>query len=185
MLSREEAWEKVNELIDSPNLIKHCLAVEAGMAAYANYFGVSGEEREKWQVAGLLHDADYDRYPDKHPKVILEWLDEQKVSKDLVNAVASHGFDFEIQPKTLMAKVLRAVDELTGLIVAVALVRESKKIADVKVKSVFKKWKDKGFAAGVNREDIEQGAKEIEVDLKDHISIVLQAMQGIADQLGL
>ena len=185
MLDREEAWKKVNELIDNPNLIKHCLAVEAAMSAYADYFKVSGEEKEKWQVAGLLHDADYDKYPDQHPQVILEWLEKQRADRDLVNAVASHGCDFAIQPKTLMAKVLRAVDELTGLIVAVALVRESKKLADVKVESVQKKWKNKGFAAGVNREDIEQGAKEIGVDLQEHISIVLQAMQGIADQLGL
>jgi putative nucleotidyltransferase with HDIG domain len=185
MLSREEAWKKINELINNPNLIKHCLAVEAGMAAYADYFKVSGEEKEKWQVAGLLHDADYEKYPDKHPKVILEWLEEKGVGEDLINAVASHGFGFDVEPKTLMAKVLRAVDELTGLIVAVALVRESKKIADVRVKSVLRKWKDKSFAAGVKREDIERGAEDIGVDLQEHIAIVLQAMQGISDQLGL
>ncbi len=185
MISRKKALEKLDELIKNPNLKKHCLAVEAAMLEYADYFGVDDEkEREKWAVAGLLHDADWEKYPDQHPNIITNYLIEQKAPEDLVNAVAAHGFEFGVQPKTLMAKVLRAVDELTGLIIAVALVKGGR-LENVSVKSVLKKWKDKRFAAGVKREDIEKGAKEIGVELEKHIQIVLQALQKISSDLGL
>ena len=155
------------------------------MGTYADYFKVSKDEKEQWMLAGLLHDADWEKYPDQHPQVIIKWLQEQKASDDFVNAIASHGFDFNIEAKTLMAKTLRAVDELTGLIVAVALVRESKRLSDVTVESILKKWKTTGFAKGVNRSDIERGAKEIDIPLNEHINKVLTAMQAIAPQLGL
>jgi putative nucleotidyltransferase with HDIG domain len=185
MITREQAWQKLNGLMSNQNLIKHCLAVEAAMLAYADYFRIENTEKEKWAVAGLLHDADYEKHPDQHPQIIIEWLKEQGADEDLLNAVAAHGFEFRVEPKALMAKTLRAVDELTGLVVAVALVRPSKKLSEVTVEAVLRKWKDKAFARGVKREDIERGAAEIQVPLEKHIKIVLTAMQGISDQLGL
>lgn len=185
MISRKQAWQKVNELIENPNLLKHCLAVEAAMLAYADYFNIPEEEREKWAIAGLIHDADWKKYPQKHPNVVIGWLKKNNADDDLINAVAAHGFEFGIEPGTLMAKTLRAVDELTGFIVAVALVRRSKKLSDVSVESVLKKWNVSGFARGVKREDIERGAAEINVLLEKHIEIVLKAMQKISKQLGL
>lgn len=155
------------------------------MRMYADRFGVDENEKEKWAMAGLLHDADYEKFPQKHPQVILKWLGEQGAEGELINAVAAHGFAFGVEAKTLMAKTLRAVDELTGLIVAVALVRPSKKLADVTVESVLKKWNDKAFARGVKREDIERGAADINISLEKHIGIVLTAMQKISGQLGL
>ena len=185
MLTREQAYKKLQEMIQNKNLIKHCLAVESAMLAYADYFNVKDKkEREKWAIAGLIHDADWEKYPDKHPQVIVEWLKEQGAPEDLVNAVASHGFEFGVEPKTLMAKVLRAVDELTGLIVAVALVK-GRNLDNVSVKSVLKKWKDNRFAGGVKRENIEKGAEEIGVPLEKHIKIVLEGMKKIKTDLGL
>lgn len=185
MITRSQAWQEVNELIENQNLVKHCLAVEAAMRAYADHFQVPEAERQNWAVAGLIHDADWEKYPDQHPNMIIEWLKENGADPSVVNAVASHGFEFDVEPQTLMAKTLRAVDELTGLIVAVTLVRESKKLADVTVESVRKKWGTTGFAKGVKREDIERGAVEIGVELDDHIATVLKAMQETADELGL
>ncbi len=185
MITREVAFQKVDELISNPNLIKHCLAVEAAMNAYADYFKVSTAEKEEWAIAGLLHDADWERFPTEHPQIITQWLQEQNENEDLQNAIAAHGFNFNVEAKTLMAKTLRAVDELTGLVVAVTLVRASKKLADVDVESVLKKWHVAGFAKGVNRDDIEKGAAEIGVPLTEHIQIVLKAMQDISGDLGL
>ncbi|MBU1110193.1 HAD family hydrolase [Patescibacteria group bacterium] len=184
-MTKPQALNKLSELMKSGNLIKHCLAVEAAMCAYAEYFDISNDEQQKWAIAGLLHDADYEKFPQEHPQVIIQWLREQNANKELINAVAAHGFCFNIAAETLMAKTLRAVDELTGLIVAVALVRPNKKLSEVSVESVLNKWNSTSFAAGVNRDDIERGAKEINVPLKEHISIVLEAMQGISDKLGL
>lgn len=183
-VSYQQAKKQLYEMIDNPNLIKHCLAVEAAMRFYADYFQVDEAEKEKWAIAGLLHDADWEKYPDRHPKVIVKWLEEQGADKMIVNAVAAHGFEFEVKPQSLMAKVLRAVDELTGLIVAVALVK-GRKLSNVRVESVMKKMKDKAFARGVNREDIKRGAQEIEIELKEHVKNVLTALQRIADELGL
>ena len=185
MLNREQAWQKLNELISNQNLVKHCLAVEAAMLTYADHFSVPKAESEKWAVAGLIHDADWEKHPDQHPEVVMAWLEEQDANPAIINAVAAHGFEFSTQPETLMARTLRAVDELTGLIVAVALVRESKKLADVTVESIRKKWGSTGFAKGVKREDIERGADEIGVELNQHIAIVLKAMQNASDALGL
>jgi putative nucleotidyltransferase with HDIG domain len=172
MLTREQALTKLQEMVENKNLIKHCLAVEAAMREYADYLGVTDADKESWEIAGLLHDADWERYPEKHPQVIVQCLDEIGVSPEIINAIEAHGFEFEVEPQTLMAKTLRAVDELTGLIVAVALVRESKKLEEVTVESIKKKWDQKGFAKGVKREDIEQGAKDIGVGLDEHVQIV-------------
>lgn len=184
-MDRQDAWELVNEFTENPNLVKHMLAVEAAMRAYARYFG---EDEELWGTVGLLHDFDYERHQtlDKHPLLGSHILRERGWPETIIRAILSHGIHEGAPPReSLMEKALYAVDELTGLITAVALVRPSKDIRDVKIKSVRKKWKDRRFAAGVNREDIEQGAMELGVDLWEHVGIVLGAMQGIAHELGL
>ena len=184
MLSRQQAWEKLNELVKNRNLIKHCLCAEAAMVFYAKKQNLPPEEQEQWGVAGLLHDADWEKYPDKHPNVIIKWLTETNQSEELINAIASHGFLFGVEPKTRMATTLRAVDELTGLIVAVALVK-GKQLSNVTADSVRKKWKDKTFARGVNRQDIERGAAELGIPLEEHIQTVLTSLQNISRELGL
>jgi putative nucleotidyltransferase with HDIG domain len=185
--TRDEAWELLTEYTQNPNLIKHALAVEAAMRAYARRFG---EDEEKWGIVGLLHDFDYERYPNPeeggHPFKGAEILREKGYDEELIRAIQAHAPYFtHVTPETPMEKAIYAVDELTGLITAVALVRPSKDIRDVKVKSVKKKWKDKSFARGARREDMEEGAKLLGVDLSTHIAIVLEAMQGIAEALGL
>ncbi len=185
--TRAEAWELLNEYTKSPSLINHALAVEAGMRAYAQRFG---EDEEKWGVVGLIHDFEYEKYPDLgpggHPFKGAEILREKGWPDELIRGVQAHApYLTDTTPETNMEKAIYAVDELTGLIVAVALVRPSKSLLDVKVKSVKKKWKDKGFAAGVNRQDVEEGAEMLGVELPEHIGIVLAAMQGIAEELGL
>ena len=184
MITRNQIDQKVRELIKNKNLYKHCLAVETAMRAYARHFGIPENEHEKWGIVGLVHDADWEAFPDKHPTVITAWLEEVNAPEDVVNAVAAHGFNFGIPAKTLMAKTIRAVDELTGLIVAVSLVKGGK-ITDVTPESVLKKWNVTGFARGVNREDIDRGAEAIGINRFDHVRIVLKAMQGITRELEL
>lgn len=183
-VTREAAWELLTEHTTSESLLKHALAVEAGMRAYARHFG---EDEEYWAATALVHDHDYEQTPnaESHPMVGIKNLEERGWPQDIIEAVKGHAIYLNVPRETPMAKSLFAVDELTGLISAVALVRPSKNIADVKLKSVKKKWKDKAFAAGVNRQDIELGAAELDIDLWEHVSIVLEAMQGIADVLGL
>jgi putative nucleotidyltransferase with HDIG domain len=183
-MNREQAWALLTEHTKSENLIKHALAVEAAMRAYARKFS---EDEEKWAITGLIHDFDYEQHPtaEEHPAWGAKLLEELGWPEDIVYAVRAHGDHLGLPRKSLMDKALYAVDELTGLIVAVALVRPSKSIMDVKIKSIKKKWKDKAFARGVSREAIEQGAADLGVDLNEHIAIVLSAMQSIADELGL
>ena len=185
--TREEAWNVLNAYTKNPNLIKHALAVEAGMRAYARRFG---EDEEKWAVVGLIHDFEYEKYPDLgpggHPFKGAEIMREMDWDEALIRAVAAHAPDLTgTTLDTQMEKAIFAVDELTGLITATALVRPSKSILDVKVRSVKKKWKDKSFAAGVKREDVERGAELLGVELSEHIGVVLEAMKGIAAELGL
>jgi putative nucleotidyltransferase with HDIG domain len=184
--TREDAWQLVTEFTQSRSLINHMLAVEAGMRAYARRFG---EDEELWGVVGLIHDFDYEQNPDLtvegHPVTGSKILRERGWPEEIIHAVLSHAEYTGVPRETRMEKALWAVDDLTGLIVAVALVRPSKSIYDVKVKSVRKKWKDKAFAAGVNRQDVEEAAAELDIDLWEHVGVVLEAMQGIADQLGL
>jgi putative nucleotidyltransferase with HDIG domain len=163
------------------------LAVEAAMRAYARKYG---EDEELWGVVGLIHDFDYEQNPDLtvegHPLVGAKILRERGWPEEIIRAVLSHASEYTGVPReTLMEKALYAVDDLTGLLVAVALVRPSKNILDVKLKSVRKKWKDKAFAAAVNRQEIEHAADDLDVDLQEHIQIVLEAMKGIAPELGL
>lgn len=185
--NRDDAWKLVTEWTQSVNLRKHMLAVEAGMRAYARRFE---EDEEKWRTVGVLHDFDYERYPDVavegHPVVGSKVLREQGWPEEIIRAILSHATEItSVERQSLLEKALYAVDELTGLITAVALVRPSKNIADVKLKSIRKKWKDKAFAAGVHRDEIEQAAEDLGVPLTEHIGIVLAAMQDIAADLGL
>jgi len=186
-MNRAEAWNLVCEYTESPQLRRHMLAVEAAMRGYARYFG---EDEAKWGLVGLLHDFDYERYPDVaedgHPNTGAPILRERGVDEEIVRAILSHATEVTgVERQSKMEYTLYAVDELTGLIIAVALVRPSKDIRDVKVKSVRKKWKARAFAPGVNREEIEVGAAALDVDLNEHIQIVLQAMQEKASELGL
>lgn len=185
-ISREEALVLLKEYTKNENLIKHALAVEAAMRAYAKKFR-KDEDEEKWGIVGLLHDFDYERYPHApdHPLMGAQILAERDYPEDMIYAIKAHADYTGLERKSLLDKALYAVDELTGLIVAVALVRPSKKLSEVTVGSVKKKWKDKAFAKGVNREDIEKGAQELGVTLDEHIDLVLKAMQSIADKLGL
>ena len=180
-INRAEAWALIQEYGSSENHIRHMLAVEAAMRAYARYFG---EDEELWAAIGLVHDFDYDRFPDEHPYAGARILREKGYSDEIVNAVLSHG-DTGVPRDTRLAKALYAVDELTGLLVAVTLVRPSRDIREVELKSVRKKWKDKAFAAAVDRAAIERGAAELGIPLDEHIGIVLAAMQTIASELGL
>ncbi len=183
-MTRDEAYQLLTEYTKKENLIKHALAVEAAMRAYARKFG---EDEEAWGVVGLLHDFDYEMYPslEDHPFKGAEILRQKGFPEEWVEAILGHAEHTGVPRKTLMAKTLFAVDELCGFITAVALVRPDKKLESVKVKSVKKKLKDKAFARQVSREDIRKGAEELGVDLDEHIAFVLEAMKGIAPKLGL
>lgn len=186
-MNREEAWAIVTEYTAGDSLRKHMLSVEVAMRAYAPRFN---GDVERWGVVGLLHDFDYERYPDVavegHPVVGSRLLRERGVSEEIIRAILSHATEVTgVERETDMEKTLYAVDELTGLITATALVRPSKNIADVTVSSVKKKWKDKAFAAAVDRAEIEHAAADLGVPLDEHIGVVLQAMQSIAPALSL
>lgn len=186
-MNRQTAWDLVCEYTESPHLRRHMLAVEAAMRGYARHFGA---DEEKWGLVGLLHDFDYERWSDVsqngHPNTGTPILRERGVDEETVRAILSHATEVTgVERESKMEKTLYAVDELTGLIAAVALVRPSKDIRDVELKSVKKKWKTKAFAPGVNREEIEAGAADLGVELDEHIQIVLKSMQAAASELGL
>ncbi|MEN9508479.1 MAG: hypothetical protein RLZZ621_1042 [Gemmatimonadota bacterium] len=187
--TRADALALVHAWTASESLRKHMLAVECAMRAYAPRFG--GDE-EAWGVAGLIHDFDYERYPNdaqapdaEHPAEGVRHLRTLGWPSDICDAVLGHAHYTGVARETTMAKALFAVDELTGLITACALVKPSKAVADVDVAGVRKKMKDKAFARGVNRDDIIQGAADLGVPLDEHIAVVLQAMQAAAERLGL
>ncbi len=185
MLSRAEALAIVHEFVQSPSLRRHMYAVEAAMRFYARRFG---EDEETWGLTGLLHDFDWEIHPnlDEHPIKGAEILRARGVPEEIVRAILTHAPERTgLWPQTRMEKALRACDEITGLITAVALVRPSKSLYDLKVKSVKKKWKDKAFAAGVNRAEIEEAVADFGVDLWEHVANVIEAMRGIAPALGL
>lgn len=183
-MNRDEAFVIVNQYVKNPNLVKHMLAVEAAMRFYARKFG---EDEEKWAVAGLLHDFDWEIHPTmaEHPLAGEPILREHGVPDDIIRAVLSHADHTGIQRETLMEKTLYACDELTGLITAVALVRPSRALYDLKPKSVKKKWKDHSFAAGANREEMERGAEELGIELWEHVGNVITAMNAVAADLDL
>jgi putative nucleotidyltransferase with HDIG domain len=184
-MDRTLAWEIVCEFVKSDSLRKHMLAVECAMRAYARHYG---EDEESWGLVGLLHDFDWEVHPtlEQHPMDGAPILRERGLSEEDIRTILSHGPLAAHDRITLRDKALFAVDELTGLITAAALVRPSKNVRDVEVQSIRKKWKDKAFARGVNREDVENGAASLEVDLWTfHVPLVLKAMQDQATALGL
>jgi len=187
--TREDAWKLVNEHTANQNLVRHMLAVEAAMRAYARHYG---EDEELWGIVGLVHDFDYEANPDLsvegHPVVGARQLQEWGWPAEIVRAVLAHAGEYTgVQPESAMEKALVAVDEMTGFLVAVALVRPSGDIRDItKIQSVKKKWKDRAFAAAVNREEIQRACQALGVDLwTEHVPLVLNAMQEQAAALGL
>jgi len=187
--SREDALALLHEFTPSESLRKHMLSVEAAMRAYAAEFG---EEVERWGLAGLMHDFDYERWPNaahspdaEHPAEGVRLLREKGYPEDVLQAILGHATYCGVARETRMAKALFAVDELTGLITATALVKPSRSVHDVDARSVLKKMKDKGFARGVNREDVLNGAADLGVELEGHIQFVINAMRAQAPALGL
>jgi putative nucleotidyltransferase with HDIG domain len=182
--SRTEAFQLLKEYNQSESLIKHALAVEGVMRYMARK---RGENEDMWGIVGLVHDLDYEKYPEQHCRKTEEILRQRGWPEDLIRAVISHGWGIctEVKPETEMEKVLYAIDELTGLVVTTALVRPSKSVMDMKAKSVKKKWKDKRFAAGVNRDIIENGAKMLDVELNELITDTIMGMREVAADIGL
>lgn len=182
-MNRETAFEIVQEYVSNENLIRHMLAVEAAMRFYAEKLE---QDVELWGNTGLLHDFDWEIHPDlhEHPVEGVPILRERGVPEEIIQAILSHGVDTGVPRTTLIQKGLYACDEITGLIVAAALVRPSRSLDDLKVKSIKKKWKDKRFAAGANRDEIAEAAEDFGVELWEHVGNVLLAMRGIGSELG-
>jgi len=182
--TREDAFRLLTEYNENERLIRHALAVEGVMRHFARK---RGEDEEMWGVIGLIHDLDYERYPDEHCRKSAEILKERGWPEDYIRAVLSHGWGLctDVEPKTVLEKTLYAVDELTGLVAAAALVRPSRSVLDLKAKSVKKKWKDKRFAAGADRAVIEKGAAMLGLELADLITDTIAGMREIAEEIGL
>lgn len=182
--TREEAFDLLQRYNRSESLIRHAFAVEAVMVHFA---GKYNENTEKWGVIGLIHDLDYEMYPDRHCDKTGEILESEGWPREYIRAVLSHGWEIctDVKPETNLEKTLFATDELTGLIASTALVRPSKSILDLKAKSVKKKWKDKSFAAGVDRSIIEKGAAMLEMELSDLIAETIEGMKPVAEKIGL
>ncbi len=182
--NREQAWALLNEYNSNEGLIKHALAVEGVMRHFARKYN---EDEHLWGIVGLVHDLDYERFPDQHCSKTEEILRDRNWPEDIIRAVLSHGWGIctDVEPRTRLEKTLYAVDELTGLITATALVRPSRSVMDMKAKSVKKKWKDKAFAAGVDREIIQKGAVMLGVELSELITDTIMGMRRVADQIDL
>ncbi|MGB9669164.1 MAG: HDIG domain-containing metalloprotein [Anaerolineales bacterium] len=183
-MNRQEALDLVHQYVKNENLIHHMLAVEAAMRFYAEKYG---EDAELWGIVGLLHDFDWEIHPtlEEHPQAGAPILRQHGVPEEIIHAVLSHADHTGIARINRMEKALYACDELTGLITAVALVRPSRSLSDLEVSSVKKKWKDKAFAAGANRQEIEKATQELGIDLWEHVGNVITAMRRIAPELGL
>ena len=183
-LTREEAWELLNEYNKSEALIKHGLTVEGVMRHFA---GLYGEDIEKWGIIGLIHDLDYEMYPQEHCAKSAEIMKEKGIDEDYIHAVCSHGWGIcsDVEPTEKMEKVLYTIDELTGLITAAVLMRPSKSVMDIEVKSVKKKFKTHSFAAGVNREVIEKGCEMLGLPLDEVIKETIEGMRECAEAIGL
>jgi putative nucleotidyltransferase with HDIG domain len=182
--SRDEAWTLLTDWVQSESLRRHCLAVEASMRAYARE---RGEDEELWGVVGLLHDMDYERFPDLdtgHPRMALEELERRDVDPVIVRAIASHADFLGVARESPLEKTLYAVDELSGFVLACAYVRPQG-LEGMTPKSVKKKLKTPAFAAAVNRDEVRAGAEELGVDLDAHIALVIGALQARADELGV
>lgn len=186
MPTYDDAYKLMTSHVKNENLQKHMLSVSIAMRFYARKYG---EDEELWAMTGLLHDSDYEEYPDlhEHTQVAANWLREGGYDERIIYAILAHNdLNLATHPRNdLLSKALYACDEVTGMVTATALVRPNKSIIGLEVSSVRKKMKSKGFAAGVNREDLVKGAAELNVDLDEHIAFVIQAMSSIADTLGL
>ena len=181
-MNRDQALSLLYEFTQTDSLRKHAYAVEAAMRAYAIKYH---ENEDLWGAVGLIHDFDYEKYPDEHPMKGAKILEERGIPEDVRRAILGHADYTGVSRDTLMAKTLYAVDELCGFIIAVTLVRPTKSVSDVSVKSVRKKMKDKRFAAKVNRGEIRKSCEELGVDFDDHVSFVIQSLSPIAPTLGL
>lgn len=184
-MNRDEAYKLVTSWTNNKNLVKHMLAVEAEMRALAKYFK---EDEDKWGLAGLIHDADYEKWPEEHPLKTIEELEKRKAPEWLINAVKSHAWGYRPglpEPKGQMEWALYTCDELSGFIIAVTLVRPEKKLSAVTVKSILKKWKEKSFARGVERKQVELCDKKLGIEFREFVEICLTALQGISKELGL
>jgi len=182
--TREEAFTLLKQYNKSDSLIRHGLAVEGVMRYLAE---VRGGDVEKWGIIGLIHDLDYEQFPEQHCTKTEEILRENDWPEEYIRAVVSHGWGIcsDVEPKTEMEKVLYAIDELTGLVATSALVRPSKSVLDIKAKSVKKKWKDKRFAAGVDRSIIEKGAEMLDIEMSELITHTIMGMREVAKEIGL
>ena len=183
-MNRADALLILHEFVTKESLINHMLAVESAVRFYARKFN---EDEELWGICGLLHDFDYEIHPDlqRHPSEGAAILRERKVPEEVIQAILSHGDHSDVPRDDLLRKTLFACDEITGLITACALVRPSRSLTDLEVSSIKKKWKDKAFAAGTNREEMTLGAKELGIDLWEHVNNVILAMRSIASELSL
>jgi predicted hydrolase (HD superfamily) len=179
----DEALSLFKEFNQNESLLKHAYAVEGAMRYIARK---ESEDEEKWGIVGLMHDLDYERFPEEHCKKAREILQERDWPEEYIRAIVSHGWDVysDVEPRSKMERTLYAVDELTGLIMAVALVRPSKNVSDLEAKSVMKKWKEKSFAAGVNRQVIEKGANMLGIEPKDLVTDVIMGMREVAGKIG-
>ena len=184
MLTRQEAWELLTKYTKTPNLQKHALAVEAVMKHFAK---LNHEDVEKWGVVGLLHDLDYEQYPEEHCHKVVEIMQEEGIDDFYIHAVCSHGYGIcsDVKPEHIMEKVLYTIDELTGLINALCLMRPSKSVLDLEVKSVKKKFKDKSFASGVNRQIVKDGCEMLGMSLDEVIKETIEGMKTEAEAIGL
>lgn len=184
-LSRDDAWSLLCRYTKSDSLLKHALAVEGVMRHFTKLLGE--KDIDKWGIVGLLHDLDYEMYPDEHCIKVQEIMKAHNISDEYIHAVASHGYGIccDIEPVHKMEKVLYTIDELTGLISAAAIMRPSKSILDLELKSVKKKYKSKGFAAGVDRNIIENGAKMLDLELDFVIKETIEGMKTVAEDIGL
>ena len=182
--TREQAFNLLKKYNKTENLVKHALAVEGVMRYFARK---RGEDEEKWGIIGLIHDLDYEQFPDEHCRKTEEILKENNWPREYIRAVVSHGWGIcsDVEPKTELEKVLYAIDELTGLVVTTALVRPSKSVMDLKAKSVKKKWKDKRFAAGVDRSIIDMGAQMLGMERTELITDTIMGMREVAEEIGL
>lgn len=182
--TRREAEELLHEYNSSPALINHALAVEGVMRHFASKYG---EDEEKWGIIGLLHDLDYEKYPDQHCAKSKEILESRGIDPDYVRAIVSHGWGIcsEVKPEHIMEIVLFTTDELTGLINAAAIMRPSKSVMDLEYKSLWKKYKTSSFAAGVDRSIIEKGTEMLGMELREVIEETILGMREVADKIGL
>ena len=185
MLNRTESFALLTQYTASESLLRHGLAVEAAMRWYAEHFGESSENIDAWGAAGLLHDIDWEKFPDNHPYEGNRILKEAGYPEAILTAIMGHATYTGVARESKMAKTLFAVDELSGLVTASVLVRPDRSIFNLEPKSVLKKMKDKAFARGCNREDITRGAAELGIELEPHTHNVIQALRRIAPQLGL